>query len=127
MADREVEFLLSTDGDVIRVRSGSATGIGEQRDWWEAIWANRERLAGTAHSHPRGLARPSQTDLTTWRGLEVGLGREMTYHVVTADEAIVVTLTEQFPSIEYAVVTIDPQEEPWWVPLLRQLSYGGAP
>jgi hypothetical protein len=37
VADREVDFLLSVHGDVIRVRSGSATGIGEQQDWWEAI------------------------------------------------------------------------------------------
>ena len=80
---KEVEFMLSTDGDVMAVRSGSAAFIQDSRSWWETIWENRERFGGTAHSHPSGFVGPSAEDIGTYRGYEVALGSRLSFYVVT--------------------------------------------
>lgn len=58
--------------------------IPDTRDLWEVLWENRHRLGGVAHTHPwNGEAWPSGTDETTFRAVELGLGQQLLWPVVT--------------------------------------------
>lgn len=66
-------------------RSGGA--IPDSRNLWDILWTNRDRLGGVAHTHPwDGEAWPSQTDVTTFRAVELGLGQNLLWPVVTFTE-----------------------------------------
>lgn len=121
---REVEFILSKSGDIIAARAGSVAYIGDDRDWWLEIWERRDDFGGTAHSHPHGMARPSWEDITTWQAYEVGLNESYPWYVVTETTVVEVSLVGNHagdPDVNMKTMV----EEPWWVPLLRELSYGG--
>lgn len=53
------------------------------------LWKHRQkggsgRIGGVAHTHPwNGPARPSGTDVTTFRAVELGLGQLLVWPVVT--------------------------------------------
>ena len=113
---REVEFMLSNDNDIMAVRSGSVSFIGDSRSWWETIWDNRERFSGTAHSHPSGFAGPSGEDISTYKAYATALGPGHSYYVVT-DKAVVGVEAERGKIKIESVV-----DEPWWTGLLRSLS-----
>lgn len=56
---------------------------------WDKIWESRKKLLGFAHSHPgSGRPSPSHTDLTTFAAVEVGLGRRLTWWILSADSGI---------------------------------------
>ena len=61
--------------------------LPDSRELWDVLWENRKQLGGVAHTHPWvGAALPSQTDLSTWRAIEKGLGRLLLWPVVTFSE-----------------------------------------
>lgn len=54
---------------------------------WQAMWENRHKMGGMAHTHPwNGDAWYSQEDVTTWSACDLGLGRRMVWVVVTFDQ-----------------------------------------
>ena len=56
-------------------RSGGS--LPDSRDLWGVLWEHRGHLGGVAHTHPwDGPAGPSHTDLTTFRAVELGLGKQ---------------------------------------------------
>jgi proteasome lid subunit RPN8/RPN11 len=59
------------------------TYIPDSRSLWEFLWDRREVVHGVAHSHPHGMNDPSDTDVTTWRAIEKGLGRKLFWPIVT--------------------------------------------
>lgn len=123
-SSREVEFILANHHWLLRSRSGSHGGIGDEREWWNTIWIYKDWLLGTAHSHPgSGMTGPSWEDLTTYRGYEVGLGRKLTFYITTSTHLVAVKLTKHFPKIEWEVEEVPEDEYPWWVPMLREMSY----
>jgi proteasome lid subunit RPN8/RPN11 len=117
---REVEFMLSNDGDIMAVRVGSVAFIDDSPNWWGAAWGYRERLGAMAHSHPSGHAYPSNEDLTTLRGYETALGQQMVFYIVTDKVVSLVRLTSHHPL--KATIT-QMESEPWWTRILRELSY----
>jgi hypothetical protein len=66
----------------------SASALPDSRALWLVLWDNRERLAGVAHTHPAGIARPSATDIATFVACEAGLGRRLSWWIVTPGEVI---------------------------------------
>ena len=70
-------------------RSGGS--IPDTRSLWDVLWEHRPiekggsgRLGGVAHTHPwDGFSGPSQTDVTTFRACEQGLGGLFLWPVVT--------------------------------------------
>ena len=74
----------------------TAGSLPDSQDLWEVLWEHRPRLGGVAHTHPwSGPAAPSQTDVTTFAAVELGLGRKLLWPVVTfSDVAYLVRSTE---------------------------------
>lgn len=63
-------------------RTGGA--IPDSRNLWEIIWDNRHNLGGVAHTHPwDGESWCSYTDVTTFRAIELGLGRNLMWPIAT--------------------------------------------
>jgi len=87
MIERAVIF--DEDGRALHWRGseGSDGGfIPDSRSLWEAIWENRDRVAGVAHSHPgSGIPQPSYTDETTFDAIEAGLGKRLWWPIITVD------------------------------------------
>ena len=86
----EVALVFDKEGKTIHwhVPPGRSSGhIPDTRDLWEVLWENRDRIGGVAHTHPwNGDAWPSLTDMTTFRAVERGLGRQLLWPVVTFTE-----------------------------------------
>jgi hypothetical protein len=66
--------------------------LPDSRNLWEILWKNREDLGGVAHTHPwTGEPSPSHTDVTTFSGLELGLGKKLVWPIVTLTDIIYLT------------------------------------
>lgn len=83
----EVALVFDKDGKTICFhepmgRTGGA--IPDSRNLWDILWENRERLGGVAHTHPwDGDAWYSHTDVTTFRAIEMGIGRDLMWPIAT--------------------------------------------
>ncbi len=63
----------------------SQVALPDSRSLWDVLWAERERLAGVAHTHPgAGMPYPSWEDLTTFSACELGLGRRLRWWIATS-------------------------------------------
>ena len=86
----EIALVFDEQGRIIRFHRPpgcTSCGIPDTRSLWETMWEWRERLGGVAHTHPwSGTAGPSQTDVTTWRACEQGLGKLLLWPIVTRSE-----------------------------------------
>lgn len=98
--------------------------IPDSHSFWEYIWANRERIAGIAHSHPgAGVPGPSQEDVTTFSAIELALGRKLWWWITSSDE--VVKVTWKGPgAYQYIGTLLD--KTPNWAHELRRISAEGA-
>jgi hypothetical protein len=71
----------------------SMGSLPDSRSLWDVLW-NAEMdgvLAGFAHSHPgTGTPQPSHEDLTTFRAIEDGLGRELKWWITSANVLVLV-------------------------------------
>lgn len=75
----------------------SSGAIPDTRDLWEILWANRHNLGGVAHTHPwDGIATPSQTDITTFKAIELGLGIQLFWPIITFNHVAVYIWRDQF-------------------------------
>jgi hypothetical protein len=110
---REVCFLLVHD-KVLRVYFGSATSIPDERGRWETIWEHRREITEIVHSHPGEFLDFSQEDLTTMEAIEAGTGKTFTWSIVT--KARLLSRTHGKDHVR--------DDSPWWLDLLRRLSYG---
>src|SRR6185369_6039063 len=60
--------------------------LPDSRELWEVIWENRHNVYGIAHSHPgSGLPGPSREDITTFAGIELGLGRRLVWWITSSN------------------------------------------
>src|SRR2546425_1542590 len=109
---REICFILVQD-KILRVYFGSTTRIPDNRERWEIIWQHRNEITEIAHSHPGNFLDFSHEDLTTMEAVEAGTGKAFTWSIVTQ---------RGFLSRKNGSDTLR-QDSPWWLPLLRQLSY----
>jgi hypothetical protein len=110
---REVCFILSGD-KLLRVYFGTRASIPDQRERWELIWTHREEITEIAHSHPGNFLDFSHEDLTTMEAVEAGTGKKFIWSIVTKSG---------FRS-RTADGDADRADAPWWLDLIRRLSYG---
>ena len=109
---REVCFILVAD-KILRVYSGLAASIPDRRELWEVIWEHRSEISEIAHSCPDEVLEFSQEDLTTMEAVEAGVGKSFTWSVVTTTGLL----------SRKAGKDSRRREPPWWVDLMRMLSY----
>jgi hypothetical protein len=112
----EVCFILVED-KILRVYFGSATRVPDSRERWEIIWQHRNAITEIAHSHPGGFLDFSHEDLTTMQAVEAGTGKQFTWSIITK---------KGFLSRKSGA-DIHRDDSPWWLELLRTLSYGESP
>jgi hypothetical protein len=110
---REMCFILVRD-QVLRVYFGLSTRIPDSRERWQLIWDNRAEITEIAHSHPGDLLDFSQEDLTTMEAVEAGIGRKLIWSIITKDGFL--SRSDGKDSRR--------QDSPWWLELMRALSYG---
>jgi len=110
---REVCFLMVQD-KILHVYFGSATSIPDERERWETIWEHRNELTEIAHSHPGEFLDFSHEDLTTMEAVEAGTGEAFTWSIVTKSG---------FLSRKDGKDRLR-EDSPWWLSLIRRLSYG---
>jgi hypothetical protein len=110
---REVCFILVEDR-ILRVYFGSATSIPDERERWETIWAHRNEITEIVHSHPGEFLDFSDEDLTTMEAVEAGTGKVFTWSIVTKRGV----RSRKGGRDEFR------QDSPWWLNLIRRLSYG---
>jgi hypothetical protein len=110
---REVCFILIAD-KILRVYFGSATRVPDSRERWEVIWRHRHEITEIAHSHPGEFLDFSHEDLTTMEAVEAGTGRAFTWSVVTKSGLLSRRSGQDARR----------NDAPWWLELLRTLSYG---
>jgi Prokaryotic homologs of the JAB domain len=101
----------------------TAASIPDSRDLWMVLWNGREQLAGVAHTHPAGVDQPSSIDLVTFRACEDGLGRRLSWWIVTPTEVMLCSHDETDPR----GYRCHPDPTPHaWVELLRHHSWPTA-
>ena len=110
---REVCFLLVQD-KILRAYFGSATSIPDERERWETIWEHRNEITEIAHSHPGEFLDFSHEDLTTMQAVEAGTGKAFTWSIVTKTG-----LRSRKGDKDQLR-----EDSPWWLGLIRRLSYG---
>lgn len=85
----EAGVLIASDGTPVHwhLPDGRSSGyLPDSRSLWDAIWENRERVLGFAHSHPGfGPPAPSHEDITTFSAVERALGRRLRWWIVSGD------------------------------------------
>jgi hypothetical protein len=91
----------------------STTYIPDSPTLWDILWNNRARLGGVAHTHPwEGKADPSITDVTTFRAVELGLGKRLLWPIVTLSEVRFFVFN---PVMEcYCKIRLTYEKEPHW-------------
>ena len=110
---REVCFILVED-KILRVYFGSSTKIPDHRERWEVIWQHRNEITEIAHSHPGKFLDFSHEDLTTMEAVEAGTGKAFTWSIITQNGFL----------SRKGSHDIRRDDSPWWLGLMRTLSYG---
>jgi hypothetical protein len=95
--------------------------LPDSRTLWDVLWEHRrEPFLGFAHSHPgSGVPGPSWTDVTTFSGVEIGLGRRLTWWITSATHMIGLNF-EGPGKYDYRSFLVD--DVPEWARKLRELS-----
>jgi hypothetical protein len=110
---REVCFILVED-KILRVYFGSATRVPDSRERWEVIWQHRGEITEIAHSHPGEFLDFSHEDLTTMEAVEAGTGKHFAWSIITKGRCLTRRNGED----------VRRNDSPWWLELMRSLSYG---
>lgn len=103
----------------------TAVYMPDSDELWNQIWENRSCLLGFAHTHPgSGVAAafPSETDLSTFQGVEQALGRRLCWWILSQDQIIL----HRWWIHDVYLPTI-PSEEPAWASELRVRSQQETP
>lgn len=128
MTGREVCFLIGHDGAILwSDASDHPASMPDSRERWTRIWELRDRIAEIAHSHPGGGLHFSSTDEETMAAIDAGLGRCLSYSVITPDAMLRRPGEAKDPADPTAATesTGDHvvEAEPWWTALLRSASH----
>jgi hypothetical protein len=94
--------------------------LPDSQSFWNVIWECKDQIKGIAHTHPgAGMPYPSYEDITTFAGVEAGLGRRLQWWVASQDKLVGVQWVGPH-RYDYSVVQLT--EEPLWVYDLRDKS-----
>ena len=110
---KEVCLILSGES-IVRISIGSATAIPDSSKRWDAIWENRGGLTEIVHTHPGGRLQFSTEDLTTMQAVEAALGKPLHWSIVTEESCLT-----RFDGVDHRR-----DDTPWWLPVLREISFG---
>jgi hypothetical protein len=104
-------------------KGASSVELPDSPTLWDKIWESRHRLLGFAHTHPgMGMPSPSSTDLTTFAAVEVGLGRRLTWWILTQNEGISLYWSDDQRRYVQVPWALRPETLAPWVSELRRLS-----
>lgn len=122
----EAGVVLGRRGDVIHwhVPDGRTLGsLPDSRTLWDVLWENRHRVTGFAHSHPGDSTYPSSTDVSTFRAIELGLGKELDWFILGQTQIAICRL---YPGTfkTWDLTGETPYYYQPWIDELRRLSYG---
>ena len=97
--------------------------LPDSRELWEVIWENRHNVYGIAHSHPgSGLPGPSWEDITTFAGIELGLGRRLVWWI-TSSNSLSIVLWAGPDKYDYEVMSAEGSKPKWLDDLRRHSNY----
>ncbi len=95
--------------------------VPDTQSLWDLAFENRGCLEGIAHTHPgSGYPSPSGMDVTTFAAMEKGLGRRLSWWILSSDRSV---LVERRGDGYDVVERIDPSSEPGWMSALRAASF----
>jgi hypothetical protein len=90
--------------------------LPDSHELWNMIWENRHIVRGFAHSHPgSGSPLPSDTDITTFKAIESGLGKRLRWWI-TSDDSLAILEWEGPNPYDYKVFHPQPYNtypHPW--------------
>lgn len=96
--------------------------LPDSKDLWDIFWENRESISGFAHSHPgSGIPHPSFEDITTFSAIELALGQNLNWWIVSSDKEIIVNYSGP-NKYDFKVQEIDLTNLDWALKL-RELSH----
>jgi hypothetical protein len=95
--------------------------LPDSSDLWQVFWEHRSDLSGFAHSHPSGMAAPSHTDLTTFSGVELGLGQRLDWWIATPTHLVLCRWVGR-SDLGYKTVLVT-QRPLWFIKLLEHSNY----
>jgi hypothetical protein len=99
----------------------SAGAIPDSALLWQILWDNRDVVTAVAHTHPgSGDPNPSTEDLSTFRAIEAGLGKQLDWYIVNADSVICVSVPARVD--RNTIYNIERVAEPPWADELRRRS-----
>ncbi len=103
----------------------TVASLPDSRDLWDVFWENRGTLQGFAHSHPgSGVPSPSWEDITTFAAVEQGLGRRLTWWIISETHRVVVLWRGPGPHDYETYLDLDTLDyRPCWLDGLRKTSY----
>lgn len=113
---REICFILTKDDRILRIYTGSSTHIDDSRARWNAIWTYRYDIEEIVHTHPGGMLRFSNEDLTTIEAVESATGIPFNWSIVTDSGYLKRT------GLNGEDIVITNEGNAWWLPFLRDLS-----
>ncbi len=98
--------------------------IPDTRDLWDILWESRSSVDGVAHTHPgSGWPSPSKTDLTTFEAVEKGLGRRLSWWILSRTHCVLLQWESGGFGPGYETTYVFREEEPSWAEELRRHSY----
>ncbi len=113
---REVCFILTKAGTILRIYYGSEAAIPDARERWETIWEHRADIAEIVHTHPGEMLRFSEEDRTTMEAVEAATGLKFHWSVVTRSGYLSRWGCRGRNRVR--------KDAPWWLETLRELSFG---
>lgn len=117
---RETCFIITRDEQILRIYTGNRTHIADSQARWKAIWTYRYEIEEIVHTHPGGLLCFSEEDLTTMQAVESATGCEYIWSIATSDGYL---RRQGFEGVDINVVA---GGRAWWLPTLRELSFGNS-
>jgi len=99
----------------------TAVKVPDSQSFWDKVWENRGCMEGIAHTHPgSGWPAPSHTDVSTFEAMEKGIGRRLSWWILSSDRAVRI---ERRGTGYEIVEQVDPAAEPAWMEELRKASF----
>lgn len=85
--------LVGLDGQPLfwhRPENRDSISLPDSAELWKQFWDNKENVLGFAHSHPgEGIPAPSWTDITTFSGIELALGKRISWWITTSNFLVI--------------------------------------